>query len=693
MATRFYASSVYAPTNLGTTISPAFDSAWTSSSSMIRRTMSPNKTGSGITTLFRTKSDSTRRNFGIVQLVSHPLEAGQNITTSDTVKAVFQSWQNASTADCSAKMSIRVFSQDGTTARATLLALDTSTTNLSEWGTTATSHLFPRMGDADPVSTLQNYTTQDGDRIVCDIGWLCANTTFASSQGKISIGDPLTGSDYSFANNQAGDGYIGWIEFSMNLVFKQMLLPRRQRLSIMGAGTRRVSTSSVIPAQLISRVTRNAADFINSMGVNSHDYGAPNIYSNIPALISATTTLGIPLMRGQPLSGLESLGTEYKSGYFIGGYGRTTDETTITNAVNAALDAHAQPYYEAGRLLYLEMPNEPDLFTKTPNGSIDPNWPAYIAAYCRIAYPIAKARFPDIPIVGVPLGHNKPADVAALIAAFDGDAIGDYCDIGNMHSYPGLGLAHTSFDTLTTVPALLYPGKDIYVTESGYHTAVNDWQIGRGGGINETVQAWYIVKMYLEYFGFGIKKFFQYELLDRRPNAESTSFGTPLSPANQQSEANLGLFRGNNSHSAPNTAGAKPAVELINNLRSMLAGSAPGSNTSLTYQLDGSPLAHILLETSTGIYMVLWQRATLWKSSAPATFNIFTLSWQGGSAGSELNPPDQNARIRFSSDKDLTIRKVSDAGATPTTMSGSTVHEFAVPAKDVLIIQISDTVV
>lgn len=692
MATRFYASSDYAPSNLGVSITPAFDT-WTSTNNMVRRSMSPRKTGSGITTLFRTKSDSTRRNFGIIQLVSPPLEAGQAITTSDTVRAVFQSWQNATTADCSAKMSVRIFSQDGTTQQTTLLALDTATTNILEWGTTAASHLFPRMSDADPLPTLQNYTTQDGDRIVCDIGWLCANTTFASSQGKISIGDPLTGSDYDFANNQSGSTSVGWVEFSMDLVFKQVLQPRRQRISIMGTGTRRISNSSVIPTELTSQATQNAADFLNSMGVNSHDYGAPNIYSNIPALISATTTLGIPLMRGQPLAGLDSLSSEYKSGYFIGGYGRTTDATTITNAVNAALDAHAQPYYEAGRLLYLEMPNEPDLFTKTPGGSIDPNWPSYVAAYCRIAYPIAKARFPDIPIVGVCLGHNKPTDVASLVAAFDGDAIGDYCDIGNMHSYPGLGLAHTSFDTLTTVPAQLYPGKDIYVTESGYHTAVNDWQIGRVGGINENVQAWYITKMYLEYFGFGIKKFFQYELLDRRPNAESTSFGVPLSPANQQSEANLGLFRGNNSHAAPNTAGAKPVVGILNNLRSMLTGSAPASNATLTYQLDGSPFSHVLLETSTAVYMVIWQRATLWKSGIASTFNIFTLSWQGGSAGVELDPPDQNARLRFSSDKDLTIRKVSDAGATPVTIAGSTVHEFAVPAKDVLIIQISDTVV
>lgn len=693
MATRFYSSSTNGPTNFGSPISPSFDS-WTSTSTMIRRTMSPIRTGSGITTLLRTKSDSTRRNFGIVQLVSPPLVAGQNITTSDTVQAVFQSWQNATTADCSAKMSVRIFSQDGTTLRATLRALDTATTNLFEWGTTAQSHLFSRMADADPLQTLANYTTQDGDRIVVDLGWLCANTNFASSQGKLSIGDPLTGTDYPYVNGQSGSTYVGWIEFSMNLTFKPNISPRRQKVSIMGAGTRRLSSMTVLPSELIAQTAQNATSFIDSMGINSHDYGAPNIYSNHTALLAATTDLGIQYVRGHPLAVLNSLGPEYKSSCFIGGYNRTTDSTTITNDITSYLDTVVQPFYDSGRLLFLEMPNEPDLFTKTSNGSIDPNWPAYIAAYCRIAYPLVKARFPGIPVVGVALGHNKPSDVTALIAAFDqGDAIGDYCDIGNIHCYPGYGLAHTSFDTLNTVPQQLYPGKDIYVTESGYHTAVNGWQVGIGGGVNEDVQGWYIAKMFLEYFAYGVKKFFLYEMLDRRPNAESTSWGTPLSPANQQPEANLGLFRGNNIHATPDTAGAKPAVAIINTIRSMLAGAAPGSNSTISYQVDGSAFAHLLLETTTGLYLVLWQRATLWQPSLPATFNYFSLSWQGGTAGYELSPPDQNARLRFGSDKDITIRKVSDNGASPVTMTNAAQHEFSVPAKDILIIEISNSIV
>lgn len=681
MATRLYASSIDAPKFVGNPIAPAFDSNWTSTNNMVRLSLATAHTGSGLTTLQRSKADSTRRNLGLVQLVSPPLEAGQTITATDTVRAVFEARENVSAADCSSKMSVRVVSEDGTTIRTTLLALDTTTTNLIEWSTVAASRLFPRMNDADALKTLAAYTTQAGDRLVCELGFLTANTNFTTSQGRITIGDPVGIADFDYISGQAGPR-VGWIEFSMNLVFKPSINPRRQRMGMMGVGTRRVTAGTTLPKELITTTTKNITSFLDFMGIGSHDYGAPNIYSNHTALTAANLTLGIPLSRGNPLSVMQNLPSGWKTSLLFG-LPNTTDVAALTASANSHLDA-MQSYYDAGRLSHIEMPNEPDLF------SGDANWPQYLGLFYKIAYPLAKARFPDIPVLGSTLGHNKDADIESTLAQFSGgETPADYCDIGCLHSYPGPTQPHTNLDHMMQVGARLFPGKQIAISETGYHTAINAWQIGAGGEISEAAQAWYTPKMFLEYFKKGFSHLWLYELLDRRPNAESTSFGTPLSPVNSINEANLGLFRGNNSHASPDVTGAKPVVQNVVNLRTLLSGSNPSTNSSVTYQIDGSPLQHLLLENSTHPIIVLWQQTSLYKTSVPATFNLFSLAFTGGSAGVDLNPSDQNAVLRLGSDYQVTIKKVSDAGASPQILSAATVHQIAVPAKDILVLELT----
>lgn len=687
MPTRLYASSIDVPKNLGSPLTPSFNSSWSSTNNMVRYALSTSHTGSGLTTLQRSKSSSTRQNLGLVQLTSPPLEADQVITSTDTVRAVFEARENVSGADCSSKMSVRVVSQDGTIVRTTLLALDTATTNIFEWGTTSSSKLFPRMTDADPLKVLSDYTTQDGDRIVVELGFLTANTTFTTSQGKIVIGDPIGVTDFEYGNNLTGT-HVGWVEFSMNLSFKTSISPRRQRMQMMGVGTRRF-TNSYLPKELITVSARGVNSFLNFMGINSHDYGAPNIYSNRPALKNANEALGIPLSRGNPLDVMVQLPAGWKTSMLFG-LPYTTDTATITAAVIADLDRF-QPYYDADRLSYIEMPNEPDLFTKYPGTtSIDPNWPQYLAAFYKTAYALTKDRFPNIPVLGSSLGHNTTANVTSVLAQFsNNETPANYCDIGCLHAYPGPNQPHVNLDEMMQVGARLYPGHEIAISETGYHTAYNAWQIGAGGGLSEAAHTWYLPKMYLEYFKRGFKFMWAYELLDRRPNAESTSFGTPLSPAHSMNEANFGLFRGNNNHANPDVTGPKPVVEIITNLRSLLAGTDPVSNSTTTYQIDGSPLKHLLLEKTTHPVIVLWQQATIYTPSIPNTYNAFTFSWSGGSAGVDLSPPDQNATVRFSSDYQITVKKVSDNGASSTTLPAATVHHIAVPAKDILILELT----
>lgn len=688
MATRFYASSIDVPKYLGSAITPAFDTNWTSTNNMSRFSLALAHTGSGLTTLQRSKSDSTRRNLGLIQLVSPPLVAGIEITSTDTVRTIFQASENATTADCSSKMSIRVFNQDGTALRTTLLALDTSTTNIIEWSTTPSSKLFPRMNDADPLPTLADYTTQDGDRIVCELGFLTANTNFATSQGRITIGDPTNATDYNFANNETGAN-TGWIEFSVDLSFKPNINPRRQRMQIMGIGSRRMAETSVLPKELIPTTSANVNSFLDSMAVGSHDYGAPNIYSNHSAIITANTAIGIPLSRGNPLAVMNALPSGWKTSMLFS-LPRTTDTAEITTSVNADLDIFAT-YYDADRLSHIEMPNEPDLFTKFPNSNnIDPAWPQYLGAFYKIAYPLAKSRFPDIPVIGSSLGHNKEADVNSILAEFSGgETPGDYCDEGCLHSYPGPVQPHTGLDQILQISERLYPGKELNISESGYHTAINAWQIGAGGEVSEAAQAWYEPKMYLEYFKKGIKTLWMYELLDRRPNAETTSFNTPVSPSNSINEGNFGFYRGNNNASAPDITGPKPVVNNFVYLRNLLSGNDPTTNSTVRYKIDGSPLQHILLENDTSPIIVLWQQATIYKTSSPAVFNYFTLSYSGGSAGVDLSPPDQNAVIRFDTDYEVLVKKVSDNGATPQTLTAATVHNIAVPAKDIIILELT----
>ncbi|KAM3098322.1 PA14 domain-containing protein [Phormidesmis sp. 146-35] len=161
-------------------------------------------------------------------------------------------------------------------------------------------------------------------------------------------------------------------------------------------------------------------------------------------------------------------------------------------------------------------------------------------------------------------------------------------DMGNMHSYAGGNLPAQDLDwRWISHTKQVSEDEPIVVTETGWHTAINDTQASQKG-VSEQVAAKYVPRLFLEYFNRGIQRTFLYELMDERPQPDQ--------------ENNFGLIR---SDGTP-----KPAFYSLKNLMSLL-NDAQGSKASggLNYSLAGNTqnVRHTLLQKSSGeFYLVLW---------------------------------------------------------------------------------------
>jgi hypothetical protein len=207
VAARFY------PTNTASPISPALDASWENSSTLQRRTVSPDPADYDFgTTNLSSASGVANEDTALYQFIYGPLAAQ---TISGTLKGQFFAREASGASDARGQMVARVLSSDGSTVRGTLYGSDTGalssefvvTTNGSE----ATNRKIPR-GGAAAVSSV---AAQAGDYLVVEVGFRNHGTN--ASVARVSLGaDPATADAPEDETSLVG-GYRSWFEFSHNV--------------------------------------------------------------------------------------------------------------------------------------------------------------------------------------------------------------------------------------------------------------------------------------------------------------------------------------------------------------------------------------------------------------------------------------------------------------------------------------------
>lgn len=174
------------------------------------------------------------------------------------------------------------------------------------------------------------------------------------------------------------------------------------------------------------------------------------------------------------------------------------------------------------------------------------------------------------------------------------------CDIGNIHHYPRgkWGIPIDGIEGKLTAGRILCGNQSIVMTESGYNTSVHDRS---QYGVSEKVAAKYLLRLFLEYFNLGIKRFYTYELIDLKPDSQG-----------YQSERHYGLLRYDGSPK-PDFIALKNLIFLlkdtnkikISNLTSNLLNLKPLEATLQGYTTN---IHQTLLQKSNGkFYLILWQ--------------------------------------------------------------------------------------
>ncbi len=142
------------------------------------------------------------------QYISDPIEAQ---TISGTVKGQVMS-REYNTSDNVNRMyiTVKVVSNDGSSVRGTLLALNTYYTNAE-----LISNVTHRNAILANSDTVTNVTAQQGDRILIEIGF-GSSTTQTTPEGSCKWGE--NASDLPENETQTTDG-AGWFEFSADITF------------------------------------------------------------------------------------------------------------------------------------------------------------------------------------------------------------------------------------------------------------------------------------------------------------------------------------------------------------------------------------------------------------------------------------------------------------------------------------------
>lgn len=325
-----------------------------------------------------------------------------------------------------------------------------------------------------------------------------------------------------------------------------------------------------------------AADFTNSIGINTHLDFSVTAYSNVSIVEAALTYLGVKQVRdAMQFTTSPALFAQVAAATGI----RYDPFLPPGTEADLADDLHDIKQLPVSDILSVEGRNEPDLY--------GPGFQQGIADQITL-FQFARQNLPGVPVI-----QESFAGLPDYTNAGNQSA---YADYGNAHTYfgtrnnPGLG---DWIGTLNGYALQATPDKPVIITETGYYTigSTSDPHL-----VDLTVQAKYTLDLVLDAYQAGDAKTYLYELLDQRSG-------------DGNSEDNFGLF---NSDGTP-----KPAATAVRNLLTLLADSGSGASGfqpgAMTYSLSGLPSGanSFLMEKSDGSYwLAVWDDTRL---SGPVT--------------------------------------------------------------------------
>ncbi|MEP6695602.1 MAG: fibronectin type III domain-containing protein [Pseudonocardiales bacterium] len=344
-----------------------------------------------------------------------------------------------------------------------------------------------------------------------------------------------------------------------------------------------VATPSPSFAAGLAPVTARQADsLLDAFGVNAHMEYTNTPYANAPAVAAALKTLGvrhirdrIRINRPDQYASLRTLQAAGMKMDFIMGDPLNSGGTPaqLVDVVSTQLPGAAES---------LEGANEWNL-----KGRV--NWAAELRAHQTEVYKQANlnSATANLPVLGPALGRRTGFTTLGDLSSV--------LDQGNVHQYPGGLQPSVHIAAMQLAEQTVSGTKPQTFTETGYNTAMAD-TVGNLPA-TEKVGGYYAPKLLLEHFNRGVKRVYNYELLDQQ-----------LDPALTNPEAAFGLLH--------HDMTPKPEYTSLKNLLQLVADPGPAFTPgSLAYSLAGAPsdVRQVLLQKRDGrFYLILWRDTSMW---------------------------------------------------------------------------------
>jgi hypothetical protein len=344
------------------------------------------------------------------------------------------------------------------------------------------------------------------------------------------------------------------------------------------------SVSSAIPSVADPEQAQSAFDFVNSIGTNTHLNYFDRTYGDFPLVEKELRSIGIRHLRdGIHLQNADYNKTLYGRWQELAKYGIRFDAVVDprSNLGPVTTDLLAQVIALTGHTIEsFEGANEMDV-------SGIPDWASADHVFQKALHK-AVSSLPD---------RGQIAVLAPSLAfashglQFGGTMI--EADAGNLHPYPAGKMPSVVFPEQTDLARVAFGGKQVVITESGYHNALNDHH--DQPAVSETAAAKYIPRLFLENFAWGIPRTYLYEFLDEAPD-----------PGLSNNQLHWGIVRADGTE--------KPAFNSIKHLIAEVNDAArPDQLSKLPWTL--APITesthHLLLQKSNGEFdLILWREVS-----------------------------------------------------------------------------------
>ncbi len=369
-----------------------------------------------------------------------------------------------------------------------------------------------------------------------------------------------------------------------------------------------VSSAFFLPSVTLAQSfqqAKSANNFIDSIGMTTNfTYPDTPYLSSFAKVKQKLLELGVRHIRDgvaresykyEPMRDLCNSGIRLHTGVGerVEGYGGPVGFNKNDYTLNVIKD------YYSGCVESLEKgPNEYDI-----NHGSDSDWGNTLRRYVEVVYKKIKSDpvLKNLPVVGPSVAYYNVEPVGDISAVLD---------YGNLHSYPGGSQPTTGLQPNIDFTRVVSGTKPYYVTETGYHTAINnDSEVDAGWaqrGVSENAAAKYIPRLFAEYFGQGIPRTYLHYFLDRFPD-----------PERDNQEDNFGLLR--------NDLSEKPSYVSLKNTIALLKDSGGASASGgLSYSLEGdlTDIHQLLLQKQDGsFYLIVWQEVPSYDYASKSDIN------------------------------------------------------------------------